>query len=79
MLFRSEQLESIARVTARDYIKDFTIFDVYQGNGIPQGKKSYAVSIVLQDENETMRDTKIDEIMNKLIKVYKEKLGAELR
>ena len=74
MLFRSLALE-----TERNYLKDINVFDVYQGKGIPEGKKSYAVSFILQDEKETMKDSKIEGIMNNLIRVYKEKLGAELR
>jgi len=73
------QIKKIARETERSFLKDTSIFDVYQGKGIPEGKKSYAVSFILQDEKDTLKDNKIDEIMNKLIKAYKEKLGAELR
>lgn len=74
-----DQLKKIACDVDRKYIKEVTVFDVYQGKGIPQGKKSYAVSFVLQDEKETLKDSKIEDIMGRLIKMYKEKLGAELR
>jgi len=74
-----EEVKKIALQTERNYLKEISIFDVYQGKGIPEGKKSYAVSFKLQDEKETMKDSKIDAIMNNLIRAYKENLGAELR
>jgi len=74
-----DQIKKLALETERTYLKDISVFDVYQGKGIPEGKKSYAVSFIIQDEKETMKDSKIEGIMNKLINVYKEKLGAELR
>jgi phenylalanyl-tRNA synthetase beta chain len=73
------QIKKLAVETERNYLKDINVFDVYQGKGIPEGKKSYAVSFILQDDTATMKDGKIEGIMNNLIKVYKEKLGAELR
>jgi phenylalanyl-tRNA synthetase beta chain len=74
-----EQIRSLAEGIDKKLIKEVSIFDVYQGNGVAEGKKSYAVSFVLQDERETLKDNKIEELMNKLIKTFKEKLGAELR
>ena len=74
-----DQIKKLATETERNYLKEINVFDVYQGKGIPEGKKSYAVSFILQDEKETMKDSKIEGIMNNLIRVYKEKLGAELR
>ena len=74
-----EQIKKLAHETERNYLKDVTVFDVYQGKGIPEGKKSYAVSFILQDESATMKDGKIEGIMNNLIRVYKSKLGVELR
>jgi phenylalanyl-tRNA synthetase beta chain len=74
-----DHIKKLALETERNYLKEINVFDVYQGKGIPEGKKSYAVSFIIQDEKETMKDSKIEGIMNNLIKVYKEKLGAELR
>ena len=74
-----DQIKKLALETERNYLKEINVFDVYQGKGIPEGKKSYAVSFILQDEKETMKDSKIEGIMNNLIRVYKEKLAAELR
>ena len=55
------------------------LFDVYEGDKLPAGKKSYAVNFILQDAEKTMGDKQIDAIMQKLITNIKQKLGAELR
>jgi len=52
---------------------------VYEGKNLEAGKKSYAVSFILQDEAKTMKDGQIDAIMNKLMKNFEEKLGAKIR
>ncbi|MBC7862037.1 MAG: hypothetical protein IAF38_03630, partial [Bacteroidia bacterium] len=54
-------------------------FDIYEGEKIGKEKKSYAVSFTLQDEEATLNDKQIENIMSKLIKAYEEKLGASLR
>ncbi|MCK0204439.1 phenylalanine--tRNA ligase subunit beta [Ornithobacterium rhinotracheale] len=61
------------------HIKDVNLFDVYQGDKLPEDKKSYAISLQLQDEEKTMNDKQIDAIMKKVIKVLQDKLNAELR
>ncbi|MBN2663732.1 MAG: phenylalanine--tRNA ligase subunit beta [Bacteroidales bacterium] len=73
------EIEKIGRETDKKTIKEVNIFDVYQGKNIPSGKKSYAVSFVLQDENKTLNDKAIDKVINKLIYNYQNKLSAELR
>jgi len=55
------------------------LFDVYEGKNLPEGKKSYAVNFILQDENATLKDKQIEAIMQKLIANLKGKLAAELR
>ena len=60
-------------------LKSINLFDVYEGNKLPKGKKSYALSFVLQDENKTLTDKHIDKVMDKLIKAFQEKAGAEIR
>ena len=55
------------------------LFDVYQGDKLPEGKKSYAVSFVLQDKNKTLEDRQIDEIMQKLQQSFEKNLEAVLR
>lgn len=74
-----EQIEQIAFQTEKKLLKRVELFDVYQGDKLPMGKKSYAVNFILQDENKTLNDKAIDAIMQKLIKQLTSKLGAELR
>ena len=74
-----EQIEQIAFQSEKKLLKRVELFDVYQGKNLPEGKKSYAVNFILQDENKTLNDKAIDSIMTKLINNLKNKLGAELR
>lgn len=74
-----EQIEQLAFETEKHLLKKVSIFDIYQGKGIPDGKKSYAVSFTIQSDTKTLVDKEIDAIMNKLIRVYSQKLNAELR
>lgn len=74
-----EQIEQIARQTEKKLLKSVELFDVYEGKNLPEGKKSYAVNFILQDETKTLNDKQIEAIMSKLINNLKTKLGAELR
>ena len=73
------QIEQIARQSERKLLKKVELFDVYEGDKLPAGKKSYAVNFILQDEEKTMGDKQIDAIMQKLITNLKKQLNAELR
>ena len=73
------QIEQIARQTEKKLLKKVELFDVYEGDKLPAGKKSYAVNFILQDEEKTMGDKQIDAIMQKLIVNIKKQLNAELR
>ena len=73
------QIEQIARQTEKKLLKNVELFDVYEGDKLPAGKKSYAVNFILQDEEKTMGDKQIDAIMQKLITNLKKQLNAELR
>ena len=73
------QIEQIARQTENKFLKKVELFDVYEGDKLPAGKKSYAVNFILQDEEKTMGDKQIDAIMQKLIANIKKQLNAELR
>ncbi len=73
------QIEQIARQTEKKLLKKVELFDVYEGDKLPAGKKSYAVNFILQDEEKTMGDKQIDAIMQKLIANLKKQLSAELR
>lgn len=74
-----KKVHEIALQTERTFLKNVSLFDVYTGNKLPSGKKSYAVSFTLQDANNTLTDKKIDKIMTKLQNRYEKELGAELR
>ena len=73
------EIEKIAYETEKKLLKEVSLFDVYEGKNLEAGKKSYAVSFMLQDENATLNDKQIDKIMQKLIKNLETKLDAKLR
>ena len=73
------EIEKIAYETERKLLKRVNLFDVYEGKNLEPGKKSYAVSFVLQDDSKTLTDNQIDGIMKKLQANYETKLGAKLR
>jgi phenylalanyl-tRNA synthetase beta chain len=74
-----EDIYSIARKTEQSLLKEITLFDVYVGKNLPEGKKSYAVSFTLQDESKTLTDSQIEKIMSKLQNNFQTQLGAQLR
>jgi len=74
-----EDIYTIAKQTEKQLLKNVNLFDVYEGKNLPEGKKSYAVSFILQDEHKTLTDKQIDKIMSKLQSNFESKLGAELR
>jgi phenylalanyl-tRNA synthetase beta chain len=73
------EIKKIAEETERKLLKDIYLFDVYEGKNLETGKKSYAISFILQDADKTLTDKQIDSIMNRLIKNYEEKLNAKIR
>jgi phenylalanyl-tRNA synthetase beta chain len=73
------EIEKIAFETERKLLKKVNLFDVYEGKNLETGKKSYAVSFLLQDDSKTLTDNQIDSIMKKLQANYETKLGAKLR
>ena len=73
------EIEKIAYDTEKKLLKEVELFDVYEGKNLEPGKKSYAVSFLLQDESQTLNDKMIDKIMSKLVKNLEDKLGAKLR
>jgi len=74
-----ETIYSIARQTEKSLLKEITLFDVYVGKNLPEGKKSYAISFTIQDESKTLTDTQIEKIMGKLQSNFQTQLGAQLR
>ena len=73
------QIEQVARETEKKLLKDVTLFDVYEGKYLEEGKKSYAVSFVLQDDNQTLNDKVIDKTMARLMENFEKRLGAVQR
>lgn len=76
---RFEQIENLAFETEKKLLKKVVLFDVYEGKNLEEGKKSYAVNFTLLDTEKTLEDKQIDNIMQKLIKAFTEKLGASIR
>jgi phenylalanyl-tRNA synthetase beta chain len=72
-------LKQIAQKTERKLLKDVNVFDVYEGDNLPAGKKSYAMSFILEDMEKTLTDKAIDAIMQKLIYNLEKEAGAEIR
>ncbi len=65
--------------TEKQLLQEVNIFDVYEGKGIPEGKKSYALSFIFRDKNKTLTDADIDKCMQKLIDQFKNEFNAEIR
>ena len=74
-----ENIFTIARATEKTVLKDISLFDVYEDNNLPEGKKSYAVSFMLQDSSKTLTDEQIDKIMTKIRVNLEKETGAQLR
>ena len=74
-----ESVYKVARQTEKSLLKEINLFDVYEGKNLPEGKKSYAVSFIIQDATKTLTDTQIDKIMSKLQNNFENELGAQLR
>ncbi|TNE79965.1 MAG: phenylalanine--tRNA ligase subunit beta [Bacteroidetes bacterium] len=76
---RFADLEKIIKETDKGLIRDVHVFDVYEGDKLPEGKKSYSISFVLQNEEKTLSDKEIDALMNKLIVNFEQRAGAQIR
>ncbi len=74
-----DQIYTLAHQTEKNILKKVNLFDVYQGDKLPKGKKSYAVSFVLQDETKTLTDKCIDRVMGKIQQTIEKHLNAQLR
>ncbi len=72
-------IKALAFRTEKQILRTVNIFDVYEGSNLPEGKKSYAVSFILQDEEKTLNDKQIEKTMNRLISVYEREVGAQIR
>ena len=73
------EIEAVARQYGGKHLKSVNLFDVYEGEKIEEGKKSYAVSFILQNPEKTLKDKEIDKMMQKLIKGFEKQVNAEIR
>ena len=74
-----KEIYNLAFQSEKSVLKEVDLFDVYEGDKLPEGKKSYAVSFLLQDDNKTLEDKQIDKIMQKLQQTFEKNLEAVLR
>lgn len=74
-----DQLKTVALKTEKKLLKEVNIFDVYKGDKLPEGKKSYALSFMIQDEEKTLNDKQIDSIIKKLIINFEKETNAVVR
>ena len=74
-----KEVYTLAKQSEKNLLKEVDLFDVYEGDKLPEGKKSYAVSFVLQDPNKTLEEKQIDKIMHKLQATFEKNLNAVLR
>ena len=74
-----QEIKKVAQQTEKALLKSISIFDVYEGKNLGEGKKSYSVCFILQDENQTLTDKVIDSSMEKLMNSFEKELGAVIR
>ena len=74
-----EELYTTAKKNPSKYLRNINLFDVYEGKNIPEGKKSYALSFELLNEEKTLEEKDISEVMNSLINCFQKEFSAELR
>lgn len=73
------QIEELVYQTEKKLLKKVGLFDVYEGDNIAPGKKSYAVSFILQDNDKTLTDKEIEKTIERLIKALNLQLNAQIR
>lgn len=74
-----KQIHDVIKQSNKQLIRDINIFDIYQGDKIPEGRKSYAISMMLQHDEQTLTDKETDAVVEKVLNNLKQKLGVELR
>ena len=77
--FRAGELENIIKKLDKSIIKKVTTFDVFEGQNIPEGKKSIAINVVIQADEKTLTEKDLDQVSEKIISTVKEKTGATIR
>jgi len=74
-----DTLRKTALQSSNKILKSVTLFDVYEGDKLPKGKKSYALAFTMSNDKQTLTDMHVDKVMDKLITSFKNKFGAEIR
>jgi phenylalanyl-tRNA synthetase beta chain len=74
-----EEIQKLALRTEKMILRELNVFDVYKGDKIDQGKKAYAISIILQDEEQTLNDKQIETTIQRLMQAFEKELGAVIR
>ena len=72
-------LKNMAFAAERQLLRSVSLFDVYEGKGVPEGKKSYAMSYILRDDTKTLTDKQIDKAMERILTACEKQAGARLR
>lgn len=73
------EIEELVRQTEKKLVREIIVFDVYEGDKIPEGKKAYALGFTLQDENKTLTDEEIEKTMTHLMNAFEQKMQAIIR
>jgi phenylalanyl-tRNA synthetase beta chain len=76
---RFASIRSVARKTEKKLLRQINLFDVYEGDKIDSNKKAYAMSFILRDQEKTLTDQEVDNIMSKLLKAFETEVGANIR
>ena len=74
-----ESLQKAAQETEKKLLTSIQLFDVYEGRGVPEGKKSYGLSFTLNDQRKTLTDKQVDKVIKKIFDKIQKDFGAELR
>ena len=72
-------MQKLIEVKAKKLLKQVRLFDVYRGDKIPEGKKQYALSFVIQDTERTLTDQDTERVMDRLLTTFQNEFGAQLR
>ena len=74
-----DQIKRVVEQSERHLLRGVNLFDVYEGKNLEAGKKSYAISVTLQDDVKTLQDKQIDAVMGKIVANLEKQVGAKLR
>ena len=77
--YNANEIETLVKNVNPDIIKSVKTFDVFEGQNLPEGKKSLAINVILQSESKTLTESDLEHISNKIIETVKEKTGATIR